>query len=69
MKGKLKYGMHEYADGGKVDLYEKPKLKKPPLPKVKDPIKKGSPGGPHTPGAKGTYPKRKKMACGGKVRK
>ena len=31
-------------------------LPKPKLPKVKDPIKrKGSPGGPKTPGAKGTY--------------
>lgn len=42
------------ADGGKV---KKTPLKPHVPPKVEDPIKpKGPPGGPHTPGAKGTYP-------------
>jgi hypothetical protein len=56
------------ADGGKIEM-------KPHVPaKVKDPIKekmKGvPPGGSQTPGAKGTYPMpKKKMACGGKVKK
>lgn len=56
-----------YSDGGKV------KMKPHVPPRVKDPIKekmKSSPGGPMTPGEKGTYPMpKKKMACGGKVKK
>lgn len=66
MRKKLKYGVHKYADGGKVELYEKPKLKYTPE-KVKDPIAEkvvAPPGGDQTPGAKGTYPvpKAKKKA-------
>ena len=54
----MKPKVHKYANGGKVT---KKKSKKKPMkphvpPKVVDPIKTGSPGGPHTPGAKGTYP-------------
>lgn len=53
-----------YADGGKVEV---PKPKKNPLPPPQSGGKPkrigegmGSPGGPHTPGAKGTYPPRNK---------
>lgn len=36
---------------------------KPHVPqKIKDPIPKGDPGGPYTPGAKGTYPMPKEKA-------
>lgn len=59
MRKKLKYGTHKYADGGKVELYEKPKMKPHVPPRVKDPIAEkvtGPPGGDQTPGAKGTYP-------------
>lgn len=65
MKGKLKYGVHKYDDGGKVELYEKPKMKPHVPPRVEDPIKpKGPPGGNQTPGAKGTYPMPKKKKKG-----
>lgn len=52
------------ADGGKVKM-------KPPMKggKPKRITTKNPPGGSETPGAKGTYPKPKKMACGGKVKK
>ena len=63
---------HKYADGGKIVKRETNlmsyKPMKPHTPaKVKSPIleKAGSPGGPHTPGAKGTYPKKKKKKKGG----
>jgi hypothetical protein len=69
VRKKLKYGTHTYADGGRVELYEKPKLKPHVPPRVEDPIApQGPPGGDQTPGAKGTYPmpgsKKKKKKKG-----
>ena len=59
---KLNYGcVKGYADGGKVELYEKPKMKPHVPAKVVDPIAskvKSSPGGPHTPGEKAKRAKR-----------
>lgn len=61
-----------YADGGAV---KKNPLPAPKIEKVKDPIKKGSPGGPHTPGERekrgerGGPIVRDKYADGGKVAK
>ena len=67
--GKLRMGVQKYADGGPVRLYPKAKMKRHVPAKVKDPIKKGEPGGSQTPGAKAKRKKAegKKMADGGKV--
>lgn len=54
-----------FADGGKVKKNKMAPPKKGGKPKKIE--AKNPPGGPHTPGAKGTYPK--KMADGGKVSK
>lgn len=59
-----------YADGGAV---KKNPLPAPKIEKVKDPIKKGSPGGPHTPGERAKRGERGgpivRKADGGKVAK
>ena len=66
------YGGMRYADGGIVNPQGNQNKEGMPRPKRGGKPKKiegkGSPGGPHTPGAKGTYPP-KKMADGGKAGK
>ena len=64
---------HKYANGGQVKCYaDGGKVKKNPLPppksggKPKKITTEGTPGGPHTPGAK-KMKKPKKMADGGRV--
>jgi hypothetical protein len=51
----MKPRVHKYANGGKVTAKKKP-MKPHIPPRVKDPISSENPGGPDTPGAKGTYP-------------
>jgi hypothetical protein len=58
---------HTYGNGGQVKCYaDGGVVKKNPLPPPKKGAKpkkieaKGEPGGPMTPGARGTYPKKGK---------